>query len=190
MRRADAMQYLIGMMTINSIRGTAAWRVRLSWGLDILAGGATFLAVGAVGALQQALLGYFDLWRSVLWHDLFLFIPTVGLFGTLLAAHVLLARRGQTLGLALLRLRWRTPAGRPAPRRLLGEPQCWLAAGPALYLTLLSALALLLLPTPVGNDDAPWLTYGLGVAVVAAAIVAVPLARRLPGRLAAETGVV
>lgn len=178
------------MMTINSVQETAAWRVRLSWGLDVLAGGATFLAIGAVGALQQALLGYFDLWRSVPWHDLFLFVPSVVLFGTLLAAHALLARRGQTPGLALLRLRWRTPAGRPAPRRLLGEPQCWLATGPALYLTLLSALALLLLPTPVGNDDAPWLTYGLGVAVAATAIVAVALARRVPGRLAADTAVV
>ncbi len=112
------------------------WRGRLARAVDVLAGLATFLVLNVVSVLQQTLLGLFDAWRSALWHDLFLFCLWFGLFGTILAGHMLLARRGQTLGLALLRLHWRTPAGRPATRRLFGEPQFWCAMGDARLKTL------------------------------------------------------
>lgn len=175
------------MAAMMSIQGAKEIRRgRLAWAVDILTGGATFLVPNVVGTLQQALLGLFDLWRSVLWHDLFLFCLWFGLFGTILAAQALLAGRGQTVGLALLRFRWRTPAGRPATRRLLGEPQFWCSSGPALYFTLLMLLALLLSLGPAGNVFAMWLPWLLCVALVVSAVVAMALARRSPGHLMAD----
>ncbi len=178
------------MFAIVSTQATEdIWRGRLARAVDVLAGLATFLVLNVVSVLQQALLGLFDVWKSVLWHDLFLFCLWFGLFGTILAGHMLLARRGQTLGLALLRLRWRTPAGRPAARRLFGEPQFWCASGPALYFTLLMALALLLSTGSAWAVYGGWLPWALRVAlVVGAAVVMVP-ARRSPGHLMAADSV-
>lgn len=172
--------------TIPAQVATEDWRGRLALAVDILVGVATFLILYVIGVLQQALLGIFDLWRSELWHNLFLFSLWFGLFGTILAGHVLLARRGQTVGLALLRLRWCTPAGHPATRRLLSEPQVWCASGPALFFTLSLALALLLSLGPAWAVYGMWLPYLLCAVLVVGAVVAMVLARRSPGQLVAD----
>lgn len=173
---------------IAAVQTTAAdtWRVRLAWAVDIMSGIAACLVPAVVLFLQQALLGLFNLWRSALWHEFFLAGLWFGLFGVILAGHVLLARRGRTIGLALMRLRWRTPLGQPAARRLLGEPRLWCAAGPALYFILAALCALLLSLNPAWNAYAMWVIYGLACVLVLGAVVVMVLARRSPGRLIAH----
>lgn len=47
-----------------------------------------------------------------------------------------LARRGQTIGLYLTGLHWASPGSRSSRRLVLGEPQFWCAALPAVYILL------------------------------------------------------
>ena len=163
-------------------------RRRVALTLDLVAGPVAFFAllsgtialvsaVHAVDGWTNAILGASP---STLW----------------LALLIVLARRGQTLGQALVGLRWVTPAGQPARWRPAGELQFWSAAlptvlmgGPVVFFvawSLAQAVAWriahinLVLPSAYANGILPGAVLGL-----ATALVIMPRARRRPARLAA-----
>lgn len=100
-----------------------------------------------------------------------------------------LGARGQTPGLAAVRLVWRDGMHRVARRRLLGEPQFWCAALPSLYvfLAMLSSipwyLAAMNIIDPAIPDAIDAITLPTLVAGALAIIVLMVFSRKHPGRL-------
>lgn len=113
----------------------------------------------------------------------------IGLSALPVAFVACLGARGQTPGLAVVRLVWRDGARRIARRRLLGEPQFWCAALPSLYvfLAMLSSipwyLAAMGIIGPAIPDTIDAITLPSLVVGALAIIVLMILSRKNPGRL-------
>ncbi len=165
-----------------------AWRMRAAIVVDVTVGLATLPALGVALAQLYTLIGRIDpqakgqaTWWSVL-------LPATIGFVLLGASVVLLTRlaaRGQTLGLAVVGLRWDNDGGRAAWRRLLAELQFWCAALPI-------AWAFLILPGDTTRFFVPLISFwGLasivnavvGPALLVGALACMVVLRRSPGRL-------
>lgn len=110
---------------------------------------------------------------------------TLVLDGAVVALLARLAARGQTLGLAVVGLRWADAGGRAAWRRLLGEPQTWCAVLPALWI-------LLSLPADTARFFVAYAPFWavtstfdsvIGPALIAGALASMAVSHRRPGRL-------
>jgi len=124
------------------------------------------------------------------WIALLDYAPWLAFGGAWLALIACFARNGQTIGLAVFRLRWQARDTRDARRRLLGEPQFWCAALPALSSLLLACIALVESIVPgvawrvwhvavFVQIDGPLFTCG----VIACTLAILLASRRHPARL-------
>ncbi len=85
----------------------------------------------------------FVLCSDVVRNTLVAFTASLALSSLWLAIMLHFASRGQTIGLASVKVRWRGRDDRSARRRLLGEPQFWCAALPAVFFLLVPPLFIL-----------------------------------------------
>lgn len=184
----------LALLSTHAARDT--WRMRASIVIDLIVGVATvpfyvFCMVYLNAFLGSVVGPMFPVReRHVSWELMLLETAvSVALSGAAVVPLVYLAMRGQTPGLAVAQLSWRDGARRVARRRLLGEPQFWCAALPALYvfLAMLSSVPWYLaemgiigpaIPDAVGAMTSPTLVVG-----VLAIITIMLLSRKRPGRL-------
>jgi len=171
--------------------GTAAvgkGRMRAAIVVDLAVGLATIPVCVFCLAQTQALLGLFspkgDM--QLTWWSVLLVCAIALTFGgvalTLLAR---LAARGQTPGLAVVGLHWGEATGRAARPRLLGEPQFWCAALPALYILLACAVGAPRFFVALAPFFGVLSTIGslIGPTLVAGALAIMVLSRRRQGCL-------
>jgi len=165
-------------------------RMRAAIVVDLAVGIATIPVCVFCLAQTQALLGLFspEGTMQLTWWSVLLVSAIALTFGG--AALTLLARlaaRGQTPGLALVGLRWGDATGRAAWRRLLGEPQVWCAALPALYILLACVVGTPQFFVALAPFAGVLSTIGrlIGPLLVAGALAIMVLSRKRQGRLSA-----
>lgn len=166
-------------------------RLRASILVDLTVCVASFLSINfglsalSLSSLSEALGPQWGYWAAFL-----AYVPWLVLSGAWVAVIAYFARRGQTIGLATFRLRWHARDPRAARRRVLGEPQFWCAALPAIFflVTVPLAFAESVVPsiawhvwhiTVYLQIDGRLLTAG----VVACALALMVIARAHPARL-------
>lgn len=173
----------------STFSGEYAWRIRAAVVVDMVFGVALLVILGFAVSPLDVLLGYIVPSQAQRGITQAVLVWAVTSFIVRLAAVVLLARlaaRGRTPGLALAGLCWRDEAGRPAWRRLLGEPQFWCAVLPTMWV-------LCMLPGDAARlfvaYDPFWAATStfdnvIGPILVLGALACMAVSRRRPGRLA------
>lgn len=154
-----------------------AWRVRVALLLDLMICAATLamFVLGLVGISRLAApMG--DKWSIVL-----PFFVLCAASALLLGVIAHLARRGQTIGLAMSGLRWTDGGATVSGWRVLGEPQFWCASVPALYICL-NATANIWIQRDLPVEHPLPIAY-LFPLLVCCAVLLMAVFRRRPGRL-------
>jgi len=124
-------------------------------------------------------------WQVTWWSVLLMSVIVLVLGGAALTLLARLAARGQTPGLTVVGLRWGDETGRATRRRLLGEPQFWCAALPALYILLACAVGAPRFFVALAPFFGVLSTIGslIGPTLVAGALAIMVLSRRRQGCL-------
>ncbi len=124
-------------------------------------------------------------WQVTWWSVLLMSAIVLVLGGTALTLLARLAARGQTPGLAVVGLRWGDETGSATWRRLLGEPQFWCAALPALYVLLACTVDTPRFFVRLAPFYGALSTIGslIGPTLVVGALAFMALSRKHPGRL-------
>lgn len=153
------------------------WRVRVALALDLMVAATTLvmlvLVLSGVSRLA-APLGH-------KWSIVLPFFVLCAASALLLGVIAPLARRGQTIGLAVSGLRWTTGGAKVSGWRVLGEPQFWCASVPALYV-FLNAVANVWIQRDLPVEHPLPIAY-LFPLLVCCAVLLMVVFRRQPGHL-------